>query len=138
MRRPAADVFIGAEPKDTPKGMSRGLIELALACVDCGVHMMRDMDPKELANPPKTGWVPPIMKDFLVGQPGTPRARIFKAEKPSFGIHQGLPIAVNYSAVVWRKGDEQPLAIDFAYHQASDGVHLARVARKRSFREGQG
>ena len=138
MRRPAADVFIGAEPKDTPKGMSRGLIELALACVDCGVHMMRDLDPKELANPPKTGWVPPIMKDFLVGQPGTPRARIFKAEKPSFGIHQGLPIAVNYSAVVWRKGDEQSLAIDFAYHQASDGVHLARVTRKRSFREGQG
>jgi len=138
MRRPISDVFIGAEPKSTPKGMSRGLIELALACVDCGVHMMRDMDPKELANPPKAGWTPPLMKEFFLDGPGSPRARILKAEKPSFGIHQGLPIAVNYSAVVWRKGEEQAMAIDFAYHQPTDGVHLARVSRKRSFREGQG
>jgi hypothetical protein len=69
------------------------------------------------------------MKENLLKSPGSPRAKIFRADKPSFGIHQGLPITANYSAVVWRKNDAQALAIDFAYHRPSDGVHLARVRR---------
>ncbi len=129
MRWPAAEVFAGAGPQSTPKGMSRGLIELALGCVSSGVQMMWGLKPKELAKPPREGWAPKEMKEYLLAGPGSPRAKIFRAEKPSFGIHQGLPIAVNYTAVVWRKGDEQAMAIDFAYLREADGVHLARVRR---------
>ena len=129
LRWPAAEVFAGAGPQSTPKGMSRGLIELALGAVEQGVMMMWRMKEKEWSKPPRAGWVSRDMKEALLKGPGSPRAKIFRAEKPSFGIHQGLPIAVNYSAVVWRKQDAQALAIDFAYHRPSDGVHLARVRR---------
>ena len=129
LRWPATEVFAGAGPQPTPKGMSRGLIELALGAVELGVTMMWRMKEKEWLKPPREGWVSRDMKETLLKGPGSPRAKIFRAEKPSFGIHQGLPIAVNYSAVVWRKHDFQALAIDFAYHRPSDGVHLARVRR---------
>jgi hypothetical protein len=129
LRWPAAEVFAGAGPQPTPKGMSRGLIELALGAVEQGVMMMWRMKEKEWLKPPCEGWVSRDMKETLLKGPGSPRAKIFRAEKPSFGIHQGLPVAVNYSAVVWRKHDTQALAIDFAYHRPSDGVHLARVRR---------
>lgn len=129
MRWPAAEVFAGAGPQSTSKGMSRGLIELALGCVSSGVQMMWGLKPKELAKPPREGWVPKDMKECLLAGPGSPRAKIFRAEKPSFGIHQGLPIPVGYTAIVWRKGDVQAMAIDFAYLRETDGVHLARVRR---------
>jgi len=129
LRWPATEVFAGTGPQPTPKGMSRGLIELALGAVELGVTMMWRMKEKEWLKPPREGWVSRDMKETLLKGPGSPRAKIFRAEKPSFGIHQGLPIAVNYSAVVWRKHDFQALAIDFAYHRPSDGVHLARVRR---------
>ena len=129
LRWPAAEVFTGAGPQPTSKAISRGLIELALGAVEHGVMMMWGMKEKAWLKPPREGWVSPDMKENLLKGPGSPRAKIFRAEKPSFGIHQGLPIAVNYTAVVWRKGDAQAMAIDFAYHRPSDGVHLARVRR---------
>jgi hypothetical protein len=129
LRWPAAEVFAGAGPQPTSKGISRGLIELALGAVEHGVMMMWSMKEKVWLKPPREGWVSRDMKENLLKGPGSPRAKIFRAEKPSFGIHQGLPIAANYSAVVWRKNDAQAMAIDFAYHRPSDGVHLARVRR---------
>jgi len=129
LSRPAAEAFAGAAPHPTPKRMSRGLIELALGAGELGGGMMWGMKEKAWTKPPREGWLSRDRKGQLLKGPGSPRAKIFRAEKPSFGIHQGLPIAVNTSAVVWRKGDVQALAIDFAYHRPSDGVHLARVRR---------
>ena len=48
-------------------------------------------------------------------------------EKPTTGIHLGLPVRVDKSIVVWRSDDTQALAIDF--HHSGAGTHLARMRR---------
>jgi hypothetical protein len=48
-------------------------------------------------------------------------------EKPTYGIHRGLPVRVDKTVLAWRSDDELALAIDF--HHSAAGTHLARLRR---------
>jgi hypothetical protein len=93
LRWPAAKVFAGAGPQPTPKGMSRGLIELALGTVEHALMMMWSMKEKAWLKPPREGWVSRDMKENLLKGPGSPRAKIFRAEAelrhPPRAAHRG-------------------------------------------------
>jgi hypothetical protein len=97
-----------------------------LAVEHCLKHLRAGQPPAELREPPKAGIPVPEFGDMRK-LPGAPRARLLPIEKPTFGIHLGLPVRVERSVVVWRSDDPQALAIDFA--TGAGGVHLAGMRR---------
>lgn len=103
------------------------LLSLGIMAVEFGMkHLDETLTEDERRNPPKRGWTIPHLSELRLGA-GAPRARLMPIEKPTYGIHLGLPVRVDTSIVVWRSDDELALAIDF--HHSSAGTHLARMRR---------
>jgi len=128
-RRPDDEVLAGTEHRTYGREATTGidLLGLGILAVEhCLKHLRASQPPTELREPPKAGIPVPEFGDMRK-LPGAPRARLMPIEKPSFGIHLGLPVRVDRSVVVWRSDDAQALAIDFA--AGAGGVHLAGMRR---------
>lgn len=128
-RRPDDEVLAGTEHRTYGREATTGidLLGLGILAVEhCLKHLRAGQPPAELREPPKAGIPVPEFGDMRK-LPGAPRARLMPIEKPTFGIHLGLPVRVDRSVVVWRSDDPQALAIDFA--AGAGGVHLAGMRR---------
>ena len=128
-RRPDDEVLAGTEHRTYGRDEITGfdLLSLGIMAVEFGMkHLDEAVTEAERRNPPKRGWTLPHLADLRLG-PGAPRVRMLPLEKPTTGIHLGLPVRVDKSIVVWRSDDTQALAIDF--HHSGAGTHLARIRR---------
>jgi len=128
-RRPEDEVLAGTEHRTYGREATTGLdlLGLGILAVEfCLKHLRAGQPPTELSEPSKAGIPVPDFGDMRK-LPGAPRARLMPIEKPTFGIHLGLPVRVDRSVVVWRSDDAQALAIDFA--AVAGGVHLAGMRR---------
>jgi hypothetical protein len=129
-RQPEAEVLEGTGHRTYGREGTTGLdlLGLGMLAVEyCLKHLRSgDQHAAALREPPKTGIPVPDFGD-LRQLPGSPRARLMPIEKPTFGIHLGLPVRVNLSVAVWRSDDERALAIDFAV--VAGGIHLAGMRR---------
>ena len=128
--KPEQEVFAGVEPMATSRGPTSNLVNLAFQVLEGAIWALEGLSEKELSKPPQGGWTAEPLR-YMKEEQGNPRYRITNCDEPTWGIHQGLPILADKSAIVWRRGDEQALAIDFAYHTQTQGVHLARFRRCR-------
>lgn len=128
-RDPDDDVLAGTEHRVHGQGGETGfdLLTMGVLAVEFAMKRLDEtLTPAERRNPPKGGWTLPALADLRLG-PGAPRVRLLPLEKPTAGIHLGLPVRVDWSVVVWRNDDTQALAIDF--HHSPAGTHLARMRR---------
>ena len=128
-RRPDDEILAGTEHRTYGRDETTGfdLLSLGIMAAEFGMkHLDEAVTEAERRNPPKRGWTLPHLADLRLG-PGAPRVRLLPLEKPTTGIHLGLPVRVDKSIVVWRSDDAQALAIDF--HHSSAGTHLARMRR---------
>lgn len=129
-RQPEAEVLAGTEHRTYGRENKTGLdlLGLGILAVEyCLKHLRSgEASAAALREPPKAGVPVPDFGD-LRQLPGAPRARLMPIDKPTYGIHLGLPVRVNLSVVVWRSDDEQALAIDFA--AVAGGAHLAGMRR---------
>ena len=128
-RQPDDEILVGTEHRAYRREGSTGydLLSLGIMAVEFGMKHLDEVVPEaERRNPPKHGWTLPHLADLRLG-PGAPRVRLLPLDKPTVGIHLGLPVRVDKSVIVWRSDDTQALAIDF--HHSSAGTHLARLRR---------
>lgn len=128
-RTPDDEVLAGTEHRTYGREGATGydLLSLGIMAVEFGLkHLDETVPEAERLNPPKRGWTLAHLADLRLG-PGAPRVRLLPIEKPTVGIHLGLPVRVDKSIVVWRSDDTQALAIDF--HHSPAGTHLARLRR---------
>ena len=128
-RHPESEVLMGTEhrPYGREGATGQDLISLAITAAEFGLkHLDEEATPEERRNPPKRGWALKHLAELRLS-PGAPRFRLLPLEKPTYGIHRGLPVRVDKTVVVWRSDDELALAIDF--HHSAQGTHLARLRR---------
>lgn len=128
-RQPDNEMLAGTEHRTYGRHEVTGfdLLSLGIMAVEFGMkHLDEAITVAERLNPPKRGWTIPALSELRL-IPGAPRVRLVPLEKPTYGIHLGLPVRVDKSIVVWRSDDTQALAIDF--HHSGAGTHLARLRR---------
>lgn len=128
-RRPDDEILAGTEHRAYGREAATGndLLSVGMMAVEFAMkHLDEAVTEAERRNPPKRGWTLPALSELRL-MPGAARVRLLPLEKPTFGIHLGLPVRVDKSVVVWRSDDAQALAIDF--HHSSAGTHLARMRR---------
>jgi hypothetical protein len=128
-RKPDDEVLAGTEHRAYGRDGATGhdLLSVGIMAVEFGMKHLDEVVPEaERRNPPKHGWTLPHLADLRLG-PGAPRVRLMAAAKPTYGIHLGLPVRVDLSALVWRSDGVLALAIDF--HHSAAGTHLARMRR---------
>jgi hypothetical protein len=128
-RQPDDEVLAGTEHRAYGRDGATGhdLLSVGIMAVEFAMKFLDEtLRAEERRNPPKQGWPIPHLGELRLG-PGAPRVRLMAATKPTYGIHLGLPVRVDLSALVWRSDDVLALAIDF--HHSAAGTHLARLRR---------
>jgi hypothetical protein len=128
-RKPDDEVLAGTEHRAYGRDGATGydLLSVGIMAVEFAMKFLDEtLRAEERRNPPKQGWPIPHLGELRLG-PGAPRVRLMAAAKPTYGIHLGLPVRIDLSAVVWWADDAQALAIDF--HHSAAGTHLARLRR---------